>query len=69
MSMPRNSKTCRWRLRRTVALIGSVSLVCVTTGGTCVAVEEEPPGAFEEPGIDEERMEEQEYEVMEEEDR
>ena len=50
-------------------LICLLALVLVTMGsGTCVVVEEGPYG-YEEPGVNEERMEEQERDVMEEENR
>ena len=46
------------------------ALAFVTIGaGTCVVVEEGPPGAFEGPGENEEAMEEQEIEVIDESNR
>ena len=62
--MPRPTK-----YRRAALLIGFLALVFVTTGsGTCVVVEEGPPGTWEGPGENEEIMEEQEGDVIEESD-
>ena len=56
--------------RRTALLIGLLMLAFLTMGsGTCVVVEEDPYGDFEEPGINEERMEEQEIDVIDESNR
>ena len=47
-----------------------LALALVTMGsGTCVVVEEGPPGAFEGPGENEEAMEEQEIEIIDESNR
>jgi hypothetical protein len=47
-----------------------LALAFVTIGsGTCVVVEEGPPGAFEGPGENEEAMEEQEIEIIDESNR
>jgi hypothetical protein len=57
-------------IRRAAKLVLLLSLASLTIGsGTCVVVEEGPYGTFEEPGENEERMEEQEIEVMEESNR
>jgi hypothetical protein len=54
---------------RTAQLVGLLALAFVTIGsGTCIVVEEGPPGTWEGPGENAEIMEEQEYEVMEESD-
>jgi hypothetical protein len=56
--------------RRAAQSIGLLVLALITMGsGTCVVVEEGPPGVYEEPGVNEERMEDQELEVMEESNR
>lgn len=51
---------------RIALLCALLALAFLTIGsGTCVIVEEGPPGAFDGPGENEERMEEEEIEVME----
>ena len=57
------------RPRQAAGLAGLLLLAGLTTAGTCVVVEESPYPEYEEPGINADRMEEQEIEVMEEEDR
>ena len=59
MSRPKKS-------HRIALLCALLAVAFVTIGsGTCVIVEEGPSGAFDGPGENEERMEEQEIEVME----
>lgn len=69
MSLPARTPRPK-KSRRAALLIGLLTLAFLTMGsGTCVVVEEDPYGDFEEPGINEERMEEQEIEVMDESNR
>ena len=55
--------------RRSGRALGLIVLAGLTLGGTCVVVEEGPPGAFEGPGNNEEAMQEQEREILEDENR
>ena len=58
------------RIRHGARIAGLLLSAVVTMGsGTCIVVEEGPPGGYEEPGINDERMEEQELEVIDESDR
>ena len=59
--MPRSKKS-----QRIALAIGLLTLAFVTLGsGTCVVVEEGPPGAYDGPGENEEQMEEVELDAME----
>lgn len=49
-------------------LVGLLAIASGTIGGTCIIVEE-GPGVYDEPGINDETMEEQEYEIEEESNR
>lgn len=49
-------------------MAGLLGIASGTVGSTCIIVEE-GPDAYEEPGINDERMDEQEEEVMEESNR
>jgi hypothetical protein len=56
--------------KRFVLSLLLLALALVTIGaGSCVVVEEGPPGAFEGPGENEEAMEEQEIEIIDESNR
>ncbi len=53
---------------RIIMLVGLLAIASGTIGGTCIVVEE-GPGVYDEPGINNETMEEQEYEIEEESNR
>ena len=66
LRMPQRKMLRSKKSHRASLLIGLLGLAFVTTGsGTCVVVEEDPYGGYEEPGVNEEKMEEQEIEIME----
>ena len=57
------------KLNKASMWLALLALGIATMGGTCAVVEEGPGAGYENPGVNEERMEEQETEITDESNR